>query len=300
MMPSVVQLPPEILWLKASDGLTLACRHWKGKPGYPVVAYIHGIEGHSQWFENTASLLNAQGMTVFAFDRRGAGLNPRDRGNLSSYKLLLADLETFLRKISFDYVGHSLVLIGNCWGAKLASVLCQKDYRPVSSDAITLPIAGLVLISPGIFTKVDYGLSTKLQIAYNSIIGEQGRQRKWPIPLELSMFTDNPSFHGYLGRDPLRLTEATANFFVESFKLSKLAEVAAPQLQLPLLMLQAGADRIVDLEKTQAFFSKIKSSSKEMRIFPDASHCLDFDQTWFKEYVHVLSAWIMAQCPVVR
>ncbi|MBI5173087.1 MAG: alpha/beta fold hydrolase [Candidatus Obscuribacter sp.] len=293
----VTQIQPELTKLRMSDGVDLFARIWKGKSGAPVVLYLHGIEGHSQWFENTASYLNSRGISIIAPDRRGSGLNPRDRGNMTSYKAYLADLEVILRKAAFDFVGHPIIVLGNCWGAKAASVIAQKDYKPVSGE-LNLPIAGLVLTSPGIYTKVDYGAGTKFQIAYNSLLGGETSHRKWPIPIEISMFTDNPTFQGFLSRDTLRLTEATSSFFVESFKLSRLAEKATG-IEMPLLILQAGSDVIVDVEKVQGWFSKIKSGTKDMRIFPDAHHTLDFDVNWFKEYTHVLAEWILARTPVV-
>lgn len=296
----VTQITPELTSLRTADGVQLAARVWKGKPGYPIVLYIHGIEGHSQWFENTASVLNAKGISVFAPDRRGSGLNPRDRGNLSSYKVFLGDLEMILRKIAFDFLGHPIVVLGNCWGARAASVLVDKDYKPVGAEELKLPVAGLVLTSPAVYTKVDYGASTKLQIAYTSFLGgDSSSHRKWPIPIEVDMFTDNPTFQGYLKRDPLRLTEATAQFFVESFKLGRMAEKCVSGLELPVLILQGASDRIVDVEKLQGWYAKIPSKTKDMRIFPEAHHTLDFDSNWFKEYTHVLSEWILSRLPVV-
>ncbi|HMX46107.1 MAG TPA: alpha/beta hydrolase, partial [Candidatus Obscuribacter sp.] len=73
----------------------------------------------------------------------------------------------------------------------------------------------------------------------------------------------------------------------------------ATGIEMPLLILQAGSDVIVDVEKVQGWFSKIKSGTKDMRIFPDAHHTLDFDVNWFKEYTHVLAEWILARTPVV-
>ena len=302
-LPNIAGVPvilPEMTSLRMSDGVELAVRLWKGKSGLPVVLYLHGIEGHSQWFENTASVLNQKGITVYAPDRRGAGLNPRDRGNLSSYKTYLGDLEMIIRKLAFDFVGHPIVLIGNCWGAKAASVIAQKDYKPVASGEINLPIAGLALTSPAIFTKIDFGASTKMQIAYTSFLGgDNASHRKWPIPLEVNMFTDNPTFQGYLKRDPLRLTEATASFFVESYKLGKLAEKANANIEAPLLVLQGGSDQVVDVEKLQSWFAKARCQTKDLRIFPESYHSLDFDANWFKEYTHVLAEWILARQPVV-
>ena len=261
---------------------------------------MHGIEGHSAWFENTASVLNARGITIYAPDRRGSGLNPRDRGNLNSYKDYLNDVEIALRKMAFDFVGHPIIVLGHCWGAKAASLIVQKDYKPVGAEALNLPIAGVVLTAPAIFTKVDMGMSSKLQIVYSTLFGgDAGSHRKWPLPLEVEMFTDNPTFQGYLKRDPLRLTEVTASFLIENLKLSRLAEKACSQIQMPVLLLQGGSDVIIDVEKIQSWYSKIPSQTKDLRIFPDAQHCLDFDEKWFKEYTHVLGDWILARNPVV-
>lgn len=299
-MPGVNLVSPVLEKVRASDDVQLLCRVWKGQHGHPVVVYLHGIEGHSLWFQNTASVLNSKGMTVYAPDRRGSGINPRDRGNLTSYKTYLSDLEVFLRKVSFDHVGHSIILIGGCWGAKAAAVLCQKDYKPLTSDSLNLPIAGLALASPAIFTRVDYGMSTKFQIAYNSLLGgDHGAHKRWPIPIEVDMLTNNPTYQGFIKRDSHRLTELSSGFLLEHLRLSKLAEKAAGSLELPVLALLAGADQILDLEKVQQWYARIPSPTKELRIFPDASHLLDFDSSWFKEYTHILSEWIRAQCPVV-
>ncbi len=289
---------PKIENLRASDGLQLACRFWRGKVGAPVVLYLHGIEGHSQWFENTASFLNNKGITIYAPDRRGSGLNKRDRGHLTDYKVLLADIEGILRKIQVDHAGHAVVLIGACWGAKAAATIAASDYKP-QEGGFTSSLSGLALICPALYTKVDFDLKAKLTIGYNRLMGDRRAMKKWPIPVVPTMFTDNVVYLDYIERDPLRLTEATASFFFETMRLSKLAESAAPNTQLPLLILQSGADQIVDVKKIEEWYSKTKSTDKTMRIFPDAYHNLDFDATWFRDYSHLLSEWILARTPVV-
>jgi alpha-beta hydrolase superfamily lysophospholipase len=291
---------PEHEWLRASDGSQLFCRIWRGKVGAPVVLYLHGIEGHSQWFENTATILNQKGITIYAPDRRGAGLNSRDRGHLSSYKVFIDDINGIMRKICNQHMGHPIILWGNCWGAKAASLFAQ-DLKAASGEGQPdlFPISALVLSSPAIFSKVDYDMKTKLEIAANHMMGDRRALRKWPIPLTTSMFTDNPVYLEYLEKDPLRLTEATATFFVESHKLGGMAEKAAANITKPLIILQAGNDAIVDTDKLSKWYSKVKSPDKTMRLFPDAYHCLDFDANWFKEYTHLISEWLMSRLPAV-
>lgn len=294
---------PEHEWIRASDGAQLLCRTWRGKVGAPVVLYLHGIEGHSQWFENTADLLNKKGVTIYAPDRRGSGLNSRDHGHLSSYQLFIDDVNGMLRKICTAHMGHPIILWGNCWGAKAATLFAQQQTKAPNPDAEGVvgqfPIAALILSSPAIFTKVDYDLKTKMEIAANHVMGGRRAMRKYPIPLTTAMFTDNPKYLEYLEKDPLRLTEVTATFFVESHKLGELAKKTASNISMPVLIVQSGNDAIVDTEKLEAWYGKLKSTDKALRLFPDAYHCLDFDANWFKEYTHLISEWLLSRSPSV-
>ena len=285
---------PEVLQLRTSDGSTVSCRVWKGEIGQCVVLYLHGIEGHSQWFENTASVLNSNGITVYAVDRRGSGLNSRDRGHMPSYTGFLDDVEIWLRHVFHEHKGHPVVLMANCWSAKAAAIIASGRHKGEEGPLSLL--SGVVMTCPAIYTKVDFDTKTKLRIAYHAL--RQDRL-SLPIPVTTEMLTDNPVFVGYLKNDPLRLSEATAQFYMETFKMGKLAESAAKHIDLPLLVLQAGCDRIVDIPALEKWFSQCKTTQKDLRIFPDAVHSLDFDSTWFSDYTNVLSQWLKARSPVI-
>ncbi len=283
----------EISSIRGADGSELAYRFWPGTAGQCVAVYLHGIEGHSQWFENTASVLNSQGITVYAPDRRGSGLNVRARGDLPTYKLLLADLQILLRMIWIEHKGQPLVLIGNCWGARAAAILAGSNKK-ITTDPLSVPLSGLVLTCPAINTKVDFDWLTKLKIAYYSSRGDR-LAGKWPIPLTTPMLTDNPVYLEYIEKDPLRLTEATARFYVETFKLGLLARFAAKHIELPLLILQSGNDQIVDIAALRRWYNSCKTPEKTYRLFPEAVHSLDFDPNCFKEYSLALTEWLLSR-----
>jgi alpha-beta hydrolase superfamily lysophospholipase len=128
--------PPSIEWLKAPDGGKLGCRVWKGIETAPVVIYMHGIEGHSQWFENTASVLNKNGITVYAPDRRGSGMNGNLGGHLENYNILLADLESQIKHARRQHRGQRVILIANCWSAKIATLFAQSNYESTDKTLI--------------------------------------------------------------------------------------------------------------------------------------------------------------------
>ena len=286
-------------FVRAADGLDLAYRFWPGERNKCVVVYWHGIEGHSQWFENTASVLNEKGITVYAPDRRGSGLNASERGHMMSYRAFLAENEILLARIMQEHQNEPLVLMGNCWGAKAAALVASSDYKsPISKGS--LPLAGLVLTNPAIKTKVDFDLMTKLKIAYHSLRGDRFACHRWPIPLTTEMLTDNPTYVSYIEKDPLRLTSATAQFYVETFKLTLLAQSKAKQIDLPLLVLQSGQDRIVDVAALERWYARCPSPNKQWRLFPDAAHSLDFDRDSFNDYAQMLASWLLERTSPVR
>ena len=293
-MAGVTKRPAVIEWLKLSDGVKLGYRVWYGNHGTPVILYLHGIEGHGQWFENTASFLNEGGMTVYALDRRGSGMNGQLRGHLRNYHNLLTDIELMLRHIRRQNIGNPIFLIANCWSAKLAAILAQDDYK-CSDKSLLQPFAGLILTSPAIYTHIDLPLFTKLKIALTWLKPGKGKVQLWPIPLTTAMLTDNSDYLDYLEKDPLRLTEVTTSFLVQTFLLSLKAQSVAKNIKTPTLILQAGADNIVDIQKLENWYEKIPAVDKAMRVFPGAAHSLDFDSKWFKEYTYMLADWITAR-----
>ncbi len=292
--PTNLRKSAQIEWLEAADGAKLGCRIWRGNEDAPVVIYLHGIEGHSQWFENTAAVLNENGITVYAPDRRGAGMNGGMRGHLDNYKVLLSDLESQTRYIKREHRGQRLIMIANCWSAKLAALFAQSNYESTNKTLVT-PLAGLILIAPAIYTRIDFSLITKLEIAMEYMLGGRYRLKYWPIPITTAMLTKNPIFAEFLEKDSLRITKATTSFFVQTFFLTKKAQQSAKFIKIPVLVLQGQDDLIVNTNKLEGWYQQITSKDKSIHNFPGAAHSLDFDAEWFKEYTHELTNWIMTR-----
>lgn len=283
-IPEVGIHEPETQWFRASDGIDLFCRLWRGGQGAAVLVYVHGIEGHGQWFEQTASYLHKNGMSIYAPDRRGAGKTAGDRGDIADYRQWIEDLKLLLKKVKQEHDGDPLFLVGSCWGGRLAvAALREPEIR-------RLDLSGLVLISPALEVLVDLDFWTKLAIGWSWLTRSR---RVFPLPITADMFTDEPDYINFIERDPLRLTEVTASFFVENLKLSRIAREEAARLTLPLLVLQSGRDRIVDLEGIEAWFSRTVSADKQMYVFSSSEHCLDFDPH-AAEYARCLAEWLLS------
>jgi acylglycerol lipase len=278
-------------WLTAPDGTALGFRHWQASPQAPVVVYLHGIEGHSQWFSRTADLLNKRDTAIYALDRRGSGMNREHPGHLKDHKAYLADLETALQLIQSRHPHQPIILLANCWSARAAALIACQNYKPITKT-FDVKLAGLIFTSPAIYSKIDLDLRTKYKIARAWFKGGNSLKKNWPIPLKPSFFTNNPAYLSYVQDDPWRLKEATAGFFIATAIFSWLAKRTAPFISLPLLVIQSGADQIVDVAKTQKWYNQVKSEEKAMHIFPGVFHSIDFDDNCFRQYTDILSRWL--------
>jgi acylglycerol lipase len=276
---------PEPGTFETADGVRLYYRYWQGKPHLPVVLYLHGIEGHGQWFEHTAGFLNQRGLSVYAPDRRGAGRSEGSRGHLSHYKQFLDDTAQLLELVRLQQPLSPLVLMGNCWGAKAAILLAAAQNEAVPDQQVD----ALILTCPALKTKCDMDLWSKIRIGFSWLTRST---KLFDIPLTAPMFTDNPAYVQFIEEDSLRLRQASAFFLIETLKLRYLARNAAPSIRLPVLLLQAGEDQIAEVGTAQLWFDSLSSKDKTFRLFARSSHTLDFDAC-ADEYLDVLTGWLL-------
>lgn len=274
----------ELRWWKTSDEVEHPVRVWMASPQSAVVLYFHGIEGHGRWFEETALALNKKGISVYAPDRRGAGSSRESRGHSSSWKRLVDDADEMLARIRDENPQTPVFVVANCWGSKVALTSVAKTQNNF--------VRGIALTSPAVCVQVDVSLLTKLRIGLSLLLN--GGKDLFDIPLTPEHFTDVPEYLEYIRHDPLRLTKATAAFFVESLKLTRQCKASAKKLTMPLLVLQSGRDGIVNVGRIERWFSDLCAADKTLSMFPESAHSLDFDPQ-MDAYQEALAQWITAR-----
>jgi hypothetical protein len=83
-----------------------------------------------------------------------------------------------------------------------------------------------------------------------------------PIPLTPELYTANPPYVDLIQTDPLRLLEATAQFFWETARLDRRRRRGSGRLRLPLLDLQGQDDKMMDAPKTRRWFARLGVEDK--------------------------------------
>jgi alpha-beta hydrolase superfamily lysophospholipase len=239
-------------------------------PFFRGVVYLHGIQSHGGWFLRSCDYLRKQGMAVLAPDRRGSGLNRQNRGHCDSPKQLLEDVDCCVDWLRAKTGLEKVDIVAVSWSGKLALVYAAQQPAKVRS---------VVLVAPGLKARVDISLAEKIKIGAEGLLQPKKRHE---IPLnDPKLFTANPAMLQFLENDPLKLTEATASFFITSRRLDMQVPKIGSKLTMPVYLFLAEHDRIIDNEATIELLKPVlkepNKSSESAKIYKGAHHTLDFE-----------------------
>lgn len=250
-----------------SDGYRCHYRDYPaaGAPRGRIV-FVHGIQSHGGWYERSCRYLSQAGFAVSFLDRRGSGQNNEARGDTPSFRRLLDDIAEFLRPLRQQDAALPIFLAGISWGGK--PVVALQRRHPGLGD-------GIALLCPGFFPRVAPKRKERLAIAWSRLIAPR---RLFPVPLsDPQLFTATPRWQEFIRDDPLSIRQATARFFVESVRLDLYLRFAVSRVRLPVLLMLAEQDRIIDNARTRAFVERFPVADKEIREYAGAHHTLEFE-----------------------
>lgn len=270
--------------LTAIDGVTLHYRSWVPTDRRPAASllFLHGIASHGAWFAETAVHLADRGIAVYAPDRRGSGLSGGPRGHIPSYERALDDLDQFRTLAAQE--GAPLFLAGSSWAARLALASAGRSQEG---------LAGLLLLGPGLFPRIDLAVRQKLAVLlYHRTRPEHDLR----IPLVPDDYTRNPAYLEYVRRDAYRLLTASSRFFWETRRLDQARGGLAAGLSLPILLQIGDADRIMDTAATCAWLQRLGAPDRTSVVYRGAAHTLDFEpEPTVRAYRADLLGWLRRQ-----
>lgn len=271
------QPAPSIHFFTAGDGYRFAARVWNTSAAAGRVLVLHGIVSHGGWYLRSCRHLAACGFEVHALDRRGSGINMEARGDVPDDSVWMTDVQSYLASLPPEV---PTVLVGISWGGKLAAALAQD-----------MPdVAGVAMICPGLFASQQASWWRRGLLHAANSLGQSSRRIAIPLR-DPALFTAEPLWKNYIEHDPLTLRRITIRFARADLRLNHTARAAAEQIQVPVLLMLAGRERIVDNDRTRAFFRRIAASDKVCLEYPDAGHTLEFEEDP-SQYLEDLRAWV--------
>lgn len=232
-----------------------------------IIIFHRGHE-HSGRVAHLVDELNLPEYAFFAWDQRGHGRSPGERGYAAHLFDFVRDMESFVQHIHLTYniPIENMVVIGHSVSAVLVS-LWVKNYAP--------RIRGMVLATPAFDVKLYVpgalcGLRllrrlSKLRGAKEPFIRSYVRGK---------VLTHDPELARSYDEDPLVSKQIASNILLELFSASKELVADAGAIVTPTLMLCARADWVVRNKPQRLFYQRLSTPLKRIKVFRGMYHAL--------------------------
>jgi alpha-beta hydrolase superfamily lysophospholipase len=266
------------------DGVKLYYQHWWGDvPTRAVLGIVHGLGAHSDLFHNIIDVLVPQGVAIYALDWRGNGRSPGRRGYINHWAELRGDVGGLSDLIDQSQPALPKFLLGHSVGGAIVLDYVLKHPAGIHGAIISNPTLGVVGIAP-----------VRLTIA-------RLLSQIWPsFSLSTGVAADtgarDPAILAAYAADPLRHATGSARLATEYMATADWIQAHAPDLQVPLLMLQGGADRVSLPAGSRRFFEQVTFPDKTWKEYPESYHEI-YDDLDHQMVLGDLSQWLQHHLP---
>lgn len=250
--------------MKSWDGTELFYRAWLPvEPTRKGLVLFHRGHEHSGRWQETVERLALDDVAIFAWDARGHGRSPGDRGAAPNLAAVVKDVDSFVRHVSERHVipVENLIVMAHSVGA-VSVAAWVHDYAP--------PIRAMILATPAFRVKLYVPFAVPLLRLRQKLIGP-GYVKSY---VKATVLTHDPEQAAAYREDTAIFRQIAVNVLLDLFDTSTRLLADAGAITVPTLMLGAGADWVVRLSAQQEFFDKLSSPVKRMEIFPGFYHAV--------------------------
>jgi acylglycerol lipase len=268
------------------DGTRMFMALWRpddDKPRALLIA-LHGVGGHAGEMKNIGEFLADKGLAVFAPDQRGFGHYSGTKGHVMSFDEYVEDIENLVMQVKDSYLNKITYLFGSSLGGLNAIRYILKYPRTVD---------GLLLQSPAVSHNMEIGVAKRFA---GNILSALNVKRYVESGISYSEASRDPENVKRLENDPLRFPMVTPRFGMEMFKASKEAFQSASRIVMPVLLQQAGDDKLVVPEKSKEFFGNLSSADKTWYLYEGLYHRLH-EEPEKEKVLGDLYSWLDTRLP---
>jgi alpha-beta hydrolase superfamily lysophospholipase/SAM-dependent methyltransferase len=250
--------------LTLRDGTQLFYRAWlPALPADKALILFHRGHEHSGRWQETVEALALPDLAVFAWDARGHGRSPGDRGSAPGLATVVADAEEFVRHLAAEHgiPVENMVVLAHSVGAVVATAWVH-DYAP--------PIRGLILATAAFRVKLYVPLAVPLLRLRQKVFGP-GYVKSY---VKATMLTHDREQAERYRTDPLIFPQIAVNMLLDLHDTSTRLLADAGAITVPTLMLVAGSDWVVKASAQRQFFERLSSPVKRLEVLPGFSHAV--------------------------
>ena len=247
--------------IEGVGGLLLRYRACEVTNARGALIIVHGLGDHAARYDDLAAALANSGISSFAYDQRGHGSSEGRRGHVSGFDVLLQDLDRFRREVAGCIEPRvPLFLFGHSMGG-LVVLRYLEEYDT--------PLAGAILSAPWLGTQVHI---PRWQITAASALTRILPAVPFPNRVDADHLSHDPAVVQAYRDDPLVHGRITPRLFTEVSSAMGLVQQRSERINVPLLFLLPGADRIVDTQRSLAFARSLAAVDATIRHYPGCYH----------------------------
>src|SRR4051812_19814357 len=254
---------PDERHFSTHDAQSLFYRHWPatGATRRGAIVLFHRGHEHGARMAHLVDELNLPDFDFFAWDARGHGRSPGQRGYSPSFGTSVRDVQTFVQHIGTAHgvPEQDIHVVAQSVGAVLIATWAH-DYAP--------KVRGLTLASPAFkvklyvpFARAGLGLMHKLRGLFfvNSYV-------------KAKFLTHDPARIASYESDPLISRPIAVNILLDLYTASDRIVADANAITLPVQLLISGADWVVHHKPQHRFFERLGSAVKTKTELPGFFH----------------------------
>lgn len=225
-----------------------------------VIVIVHGASEHHGRYGWLIEMWRSSGFHVIMGDLPGQGLTSRSqRGHIDKFDEYILEVKAWIKTAyQFDL---PVFLIGHSMGGLISIRVLQEEKFDLAGVILSSPCLGLTHTPPKILDFLSHGLNK----VFPKLRVDSG--------LSVEMATRNAEVREIDSTDTLYVTKMSIRWYRELVTAMKNAfEKISSTGDIPMLVMQAGDDKIVNKESVKEWFNKVPLSEKRYKEWPDFYH----------------------------
>lgn len=247
-----------------------------------AVLIAHGYGEHGGRYGNVVERLVPLGFAIYALDHRGHGRSEGPRGHVGRFAELVADLHAFRVRVEEEQRGKPIFLLGHSLGGLIVAQYLLTHPSGPEGAVLSSPALGLADEPARVLQWLGYVLSVVAP------------RTSFPGNVRPEFLSRDPAVGRAYTADPLVHGRVSARFFTEFKRAMRAVIERAPEIRMPLLVLQAGDDRLVDAQATIRFADQVASEINEVHVYPGFFHEV-FNEAERANVFSDLERWLQAR-----
>lgn len=248
------------------DNTELFYRYWPAqiaegqKPRGLIVMFHRGHE-HSGRMQHIVDELGRTGYAFAAWDARGHGQSPGERGYSPSFGASVRDIDFFVKHLhnTYGFTMPQTSILAQSVGAVIATAWVH-DYAP--------NIRALVLASPAFKVKLYVPMARQAVKLWSLVHGNFFVNSY----VKAHYLTHDPQRIASFNADPLITRPISANMLSALYDNAERLIADAGAITVPTQLLISGDDFVVEHAPQHTFYEKLGSKDRECHVFPGFYH----------------------------